>query len=55
VTDTNVAEALGAADGVIVSTSLMRREAGSEDVLRWDRDLTRRFMDAARAAQQHRA
>jgi uncharacterized protein len=55
VTDTNVAEALGAADGVIVSTSLMRREAGSGDVLRWDRDLTRRFMDAARAAQQRRA
>jgi predicted TIM-barrel enzyme len=55
VTDTNVAEALGAADGVIVSTSLMRRDAGSADVLRWDRDLTRRFMDAARVAEERRA
>lgn len=48
VTDGNVAEALGAADGVIVSTALMRRDGGEDDVVRWDADLCRRFMDAAR-------
>ncbi|MGP9820738.1 BtpA/SgcQ family protein [Salinarimonas sp. NSM] len=50
VTEENVAQALGAAQGVIVSTALMRRDAAPEDVLRWDADLCRRFMDAARAA-----
>jgi len=50
VTEENVAQALGAAQGVIVSTALMRRDAGPEDPVRWDADLCRRFMDAARAA-----
>jgi predicted TIM-barrel enzyme len=47
VTEGNVAHALSVADGVIVSTALMRQGAAPGDVLRWDRDLTRRFMDAA--------
>ncbi|MGH6924843.1 MAG: BtpA/SgcQ family protein [Propylenella sp.] len=50
VTEANVAEALGASDGVIVSTALMRRDAGEDDLERWDADLCCRFMDAARAA-----
>ena len=50
VTEENVGGALGAADGVVVSTALMRKSAGQEDLLRWDSDLCRRFMDAARAA-----
>ena len=37
------------ADGAIVSTSLMRPEAGPGDVLRWDPDRTRRLMDGVRA------
>lgn len=48
VTTGNVGEALSAADGVIVSTALMRKDAAASDVLRWDLDLCRRFMDAAR-------
>jgi predicted TIM-barrel enzyme len=49
VTDANVADALAAADGVIVSTALMRPDGGEGDVLRWDEARTNRFMDAARA------
>lgn len=49
VTAANVGEALAAGDGVIVSTALMRRGAGEDDLVRWDADLCRRFMDAARA------
>ena len=48
VTAANVGEALGAGDGVVVSSALMRRDAGEDDVVRWDGDLCRRFMDAAR-------
>ena len=44
----NVREALAAAGGVIVSTSLMRKDAAPRDPLRWDLDLARRFMDCAR-------
>ncbi len=50
VTEGNVGEALGAADGVVVSSALMRKDAGPDDIVRWDADLCRRFMDAARAA-----
>jgi uncharacterized protein len=50
VTAENVGQALGAAEGVIVSTALMRKGAGVQDVLRWDHDLADRFMDAARKA-----
>ncbi|WP_108661305.1 BtpA/SgcQ family protein [Acuticoccus kandeliae] len=50
VTAGNVGEALGASQGVIVSSALMRRDAGEDDLVRWDLDLSRRFMDAARAA-----
>jgi predicted TIM-barrel enzyme len=50
VTKANVGAALDAADGVIVSTALMRKSAGEDDVLRWDIDLCRRFMDTVRGA-----
>jgi uncharacterized protein len=50
VTETNLREALAASDGVIVSSALMRSGAGEDDLLQWDADLCRRFMDAARAA-----
>lgn len=46
----NVAEALAASDGLIVSSALMRDGAGEDDLLRWDPDRCRRFMDAVRAA-----
>jgi predicted TIM-barrel enzyme len=49
VTGANVREALDAADGVIVSTALMRKDACPTDVLKWDADAARRFMDAARS------
>lgn len=48
VTESNVDAALGAADGLIVSTALMRRDTGEDDVRCWDADLCRRFMDSAR-------
>lgn len=50
VTAGNVAEALGAAQGVIVSSSLMRRGDAPDGLARWDADRTRRLMDLARAA-----
>jgi predicted TIM-barrel enzyme len=49
VTQANIAEALSVANGVIVSTCLMRDgspDAG--DLLKWDQDKTHRLMDAAR-------
>lgn len=48
VTEENVGEALSASDGVIVSSALMRSDAGPDELVRWDLDLCRRFMDAAR-------
>ena len=45
----NVGQALGAADGVVVSTALMRHDVEPDDILRWDIDRCRIFMDAARA------
>ncbi|MGY6548868.1 MAG: BtpA/SgcQ family protein [Roseinatronobacter sp.] len=48
VTAGNVAQALAAAEGVIVSTALMRKDAAPTDLLRWDRETCLRFMDAAR-------
>jgi len=50
VTEENVAEALGASQGVIASSSLMRRDAAADDLMRWDADRTRRLMDLARTA-----
>lgn len=47
----NVREALAAADGTIVSTSLLRKDAGPDDLLRWDRDAVRRLVDTSRGAQ----
>lgn len=49
VTEGNVAEALSVARGVVVSSSLMRKGVGPEELLRWDADATRRLMDRARA------
>lgn len=50
VTEANVAEALVASDGVIVSSALMRKDAAEDDLVRWDADLCKRFMDAAGTA-----
>ncbi|MDW3221820.1 MAG: BtpA/SgcQ family protein [Paracoccaceae bacterium] len=47
VTEQNVAEALAASDGVIVSSALMRQGAHEDDLVRWDMDLCRRFMERA--------
>lgn len=48
VTEGNVADALAAADGVIVSTALMRKGVDRDDPVRWDAELTKRFVAAAR-------
>lgn len=45
---TNVAEALQYADGVIVSTALKRTDANPGDMVLWNKEYVRRFMDAAR-------
>ena len=52
VTEKNVVDALAVADGVIVSTALMRDGGDDKDVLRWDAGKTARFMDCARAFQR---
>jgi predicted TIM-barrel enzyme len=44
----NVARALSQADGVIVSSSLKRQDAGDGGLVLWDLDRVTRFMDAAR-------
>lgn len=49
VTTANVAQALHASQGVVVSTALMRKGAAPHDPVQWDADLCARFMDAARA------
>lgn len=49
VTEDNVAEALQAADGAVVSTSLMLAGADPAALLRWDADKARRLMDRVRA------
>ncbi len=50
VTAENVAEALAKTDGAVVSSALMRTGVGPDDLVRWNADLCRRFMDAAGAA-----
>lgn len=45
----NVAQALACAEGVVVSSSLMRGDAGADDPVRWDAGACARFMDAVRA------
>jgi hypothetical protein len=47
VDESNVGAALQEADGVIVSTALLRDQPGP---VKWDAEKTRRFMDRARAA-----
>lgn len=48
VTEDNVGRALDAADGVVVSSALMKRDSSAPDLTRWDADLCARFMNAAR-------
>jgi predicted TIM-barrel enzyme len=48
VTEDNVAAALAVADGVIISTALMRKGADRVDPVRWDAELAKRFVEAAR-------
>ncbi len=55
VTESNLADALAVADGVVVSTSLMRDDAGQDDLLRWDAGKTSRFMDRVRALPKRRS
>jgi predicted TIM-barrel enzyme len=50
VTAANVKKALKAADGVIVSSALMRKGADKDDLVQWDADICRRFMEAVRSA-----
>ncbi|MEM1340789.1 MAG: BtpA/SgcQ family protein [Pseudomonadota bacterium] len=51
VTEENVAQALAIADGVVVSSALMRTETKADDLVRWDANLCCRFMDAVGGAQ----
>lgn len=51
VTERNVARALASTDAVIVSTALMRKPSGPNDLLHWDADLAQRFVDAAGGAK----
>jgi len=55
VTIGNVVQTLAVADGAIVSTSLMRDAPETEDLVRWDSDKTRRFMDAVRTGARSRS
>ena len=50
VTAANAAEALQVADGVIVSNSMMRKDAAPDDILRWDTGKAQALMDAVYAA-----
>lgn len=51
VTTANVAQALGCADGVVVSSSLMREGIDADDPLRWDASACARFMEAVQTAR----
>jgi predicted TIM-barrel enzyme len=51
VTTENVTQAIASADGVVVSSSLMRKGIAADDPVRWDGDACARFMDAARTAR----
>lgn len=50
VTSHNVAEALTASQGVVVSSALMRTSVDQDDLVKWDARLCHAFMDAARKA-----
>jgi predicted TIM-barrel enzyme len=50
VSEENVAAALAASDGVIVSSALMRRDIADDDLVKWDTERCLRFMDAVGAA-----
>lgn len=51
VNSANVSQALGTADGVIVSTSLLRSDAKPDDLVRWDISKISQFVDAVHAVQ----
>ena len=46
--ESNVAEVLEHAQGVIVSSALKRKDIAPDDLVLWDLDSVKRFMDAAR-------
>lgn len=50
VTAENVAQAMACCDGVVVSSSLMRKEIDANEKVRWDATACAQFMEAARAA-----
>ena len=52
VTIENIAEVLEHCDGAVVSTSLMLDNEPKGNMLHWDADKIRRFMDAVRAAEK---
>jgi predicted TIM-barrel enzyme len=55
VTEANVGAAFEHADGVIVSTSLMKKDVAAGQGVRWDVAAARRFMEAAMSAMGARA
>lgn len=50
VTASNIGEALACCEGVVISSSLMRKGIAADDPIRWDADACARFMDAVRGA-----
>ncbi len=47
-TESNVAEVMAHAEGVIVSSALKRKEIAPDEMVQWDLDSIKRFMEAAR-------
>ncbi len=47
--ETNVAEVLNYADGVVVSSALKRKQVAPDDLIQWDQEAIQRFMAAAHA------
>lgn len=54
VNDDNIGDALSVSDGVIVSTSLMRKPSSPDDPLRWDLDRARSLMQRVADWQETR-
>ncbi|TRZ45697.1 phosphoric monoester hydrolase [bacterium] len=50
--ESNVAEVLEHADGVIVSSALKRKDISPDEMVLWDVDSVKRFMEAAHAKNQ---
>jgi membrane complex biogenesis BtpA family protein len=47
-TEQNITEVLRFADGVIVSSALKRKDISADEMVVWDTDMVKQFMDAAR-------